>query len=343
MKDDNKKALTISIAAYNVEKYLDHLMASIIQADVMDRLEILIVDDGSKDRTADIATRYELQYSQSVRLIRKANGGHGSTINKGIEEASGRYFRALDGDDWVNPEHLTKLIKIIDDIDSDIILSDFCFCYENGKNEEAKRFSELDNCKEYHLDQIWHPGFWMCYHTVIYRTEILKKHHIRLDEHCFYVDVEFMLYPIPYIDTIYFFRDYIYCYRVGNEGQSVSDISRMKNINHSKTVAESLISYYLNNMAELSEEKKAYFLEEIAFHCRWHEDSLLLFSPNKKRKRELIEFDRKIRENMPELYRKMSEQSKATRILRSTGYYTYRMVRFIKKMKAKKAAGKISA
>ena len=95
-----EKLLTISVAAYNVDNYLDQLMQSVIEADVMDALEVLIVNDGSKDGTAAKALSYQQQYPASVRLIDKENGGHGSTINCGIREAKGKYFRALDGDDW---------------------------------------------------------------------------------------------------------------------------------------------------------------------------------------------------------------------------------------------------
>ena len=99
-----EKLLTISVAAYNVEAYLDQLMASVIASGVLDAIEVLIVSDGSTDRTAEIARGYEAQYPASVRLIEKPNGGHGSTINRGIREAKGKFFRALDGDDWVCPE-----------------------------------------------------------------------------------------------------------------------------------------------------------------------------------------------------------------------------------------------
>lgn len=329
------KTLTISVAAYNVELYLEHLLNSLICADVMDQLEILIIDDGSKDGTPQIAARYQGQYPESIRLITKPNGGHGSTINRGIQEATGKYFRALDGDDWVNSEHLANLVKDLDHINSDMILSAYCACYENGRREVVEEYPELEKGKEYHFDEIWRPDFWMRYHSVIFRTDILKEHRIRLDEHCFYVDVEFMLFPIPYVDTIYYYKDDIYCYRLGLEGQSVSSQSRMKNIAHSQKVCLRLMEYYLEHKATLSEQKRQYFLDEIAFHSRWHEDSFLLFDPGKRRKQELIEFDREVKMKSPELYEKMSEQSKATRLLRGTNYHAYRLVRFLKKTKQK--------
>ena len=78
-----EKILTITVPAYNVERFLDQTLASFADERVLDLLEVLIVDDGSKDHTAEITKRYEEKYPQTFRLISKENGGHGSTINRG--------------------------------------------------------------------------------------------------------------------------------------------------------------------------------------------------------------------------------------------------------------------
>lgn len=325
------KQLTISVAAYNVEDYLDQLMDSVIKADVMDELEILIINDGSKDRTVEIARGYQDQYPQSVRLIDKPNGGHGSTINKGIEEATGRYFRALDGDDWIHSEHLAALVKKMGSIDSDVILSDYCECYEDGRTRLPNEFPELKDGGLYQFEKIWHPKFWMRYHTVIFRTELLKKHQIRLDEHCFYVDVELMLYPIPYLNSIFFSKDYLYCYRIGYDGQSVSDLSRKKNIKHSEKVAYHLIDYFETHKESLSENKRQYFIDELTFHCKWYIDSLFLFPCGKEIKNDLVAFEQYILAHAPEIYKQMGEESTVITLLRKSAYSAYRLLAQYKK------------
>lgn len=319
------KQLTISVAAYNVEAYLDHLMKSIIDADVMDSLEVLIVNDGSRDHTAEIAMRYQEKYPQSVRLIDKPNGGHGSTINRGIEEATGRYFRALDGDDWVHSEHLAALVGKMDSIDSDIILSNYIKCYEDGRTEKPNEFPGLQEGETYSFDEIRLPEFRMRYHTVIYRTELLKKNRIRLDEHCFYVDAEFMLYPIPHVDTIHYSGECVYCYRVGNEGQSVSNASRMKNIDQSELVGKHLIDFFNVNRTRLSKEKTRYCINAIKVHCKWHENSLFLCKPCKEIRERFGYFDKYILANAPEVYERLGAESKVLSFMRRTGYYTYRL------------------
>ena len=319
------KLLTISVAAYNIETTLDTLMRSIIAADVMPALEVLIVSDGSTDCTAALAQTYAQAYPDSVRLIEKPNGGHGSTINRGIREAKGKYFRALDGDDWLHSEHLAALIRRMETVDADIILSNFRSCYDDGR-EEVESFPALTDGETYSFDEVARVVDWMRYHTVIYRTSLLQEHDIRLDEHCFYVDTEFMLYPVPFVSTVYYAKDDLYCYRLGDEGQSVSIPSRVKHIENGFTVAESLLSYYEAHKEGLSEEKRAYFVREIASHCIWHIKSLIYCPESSETHERLVRFDRSIRDRAPEIWREMANKgvkSRLLKVLRYSGYRAY--------------------
>ena len=94
------KILTVSVAAYNVEKFIRNTLDSCIAEEIMTDLEVLVVDDGATDATAEIVREYEDKYPQTFRLIHKENGGYGTTVNRSMQEASGKYFRLLDGDDW---------------------------------------------------------------------------------------------------------------------------------------------------------------------------------------------------------------------------------------------------
>ena len=99
-----EKILTITVPSYNVEKFLENTLDSFVDERVLDAIEVLVVDDGSKDRTAEIGKGYEAKYPGTFRVISKENGGHGSTINRGIKEARGKYFKVVDGDDWVDKD-----------------------------------------------------------------------------------------------------------------------------------------------------------------------------------------------------------------------------------------------
>ena len=323
-----EKLLTISVAAYNVEAYLDKLMASVIDSGALERLEVLIVNDGSKDRTAEIARGYESRYPDSVRLIDKPNGGHGSTINRGIREAKGKYFRALDGDDWVHSANLASLVSRLEETEAELILSDFLYCWEDGR-EELAAFPDLTDGETYTMEEIVSNADRMLYHAVIYRTDILRDHEIALDEHCFYVDTEFMMYPVPYVRSVRYLRPPVYCYRLGLEGQSVSIPSRVKHIDNGRQVAESLLDFYLAVEESLTGAKKDYLLRKIAGHCLWHIKSLMYCPESPETKRTVAAFDRMIRDRAPEIWREMANKgvkSRLLKILRASGYQAYGVI-----------------
>ena len=120
-----EKILSIVIPAYNVEKYLERCLASFEVAEILDQIEVLVINDGSKDQTAAVAQRYCDRYPDSYFLYNKENGGHGSGINYGIHYARGKYFKVVDGDDWLNTEELPAFVKLLAQVDADAVAADF--------------------------------------------------------------------------------------------------------------------------------------------------------------------------------------------------------------------------
>lgn len=96
------KLLSIAIPCYNSQDYMAHCIESLLPGG--EDVEILIVNDGSKDDTAKIADEYAAKYPTIVKAIHKENGGHGSAVNTGIENATGIYFKVVDSDDWVKED-----------------------------------------------------------------------------------------------------------------------------------------------------------------------------------------------------------------------------------------------
>ena len=109
-----QKVLSISVAAYNVEKFIEQCLDSFIDPAILDRVEVLVTDDGSKDRTPEIVSAYEKKYPGTFRLISQKNAGPGSTVNSGIKHATGKYFRMVDGDDWVNTAQMGAFLDILE-------------------------------------------------------------------------------------------------------------------------------------------------------------------------------------------------------------------------------------
>ena len=113
------KIVSFIIPSYNVEKYLNACLTSFLNLEVLDQIEVIVVDDGSKDQTAQIARAYIEQYPQVFRLISKENGGHGSAINAGTAQAVGRYLKVIDADDWVVTENLKEFVEKLTDCSAD--------------------------------------------------------------------------------------------------------------------------------------------------------------------------------------------------------------------------------
>ena len=96
------KTLSVVVPVYNTENYIKRCLDFMLVDEIIDDLEVILVNDGSKDNSIKIMRDYESRFPESVVVVDKENGGHGSTINAGLKIASGKYFRVIDSDDWVN-------------------------------------------------------------------------------------------------------------------------------------------------------------------------------------------------------------------------------------------------
>ena len=132
-----EKILSVSIASYNVEKFIRKALDSCCIPEIMDRLEVLVVNDGSTDSTLQIAREYEEKYPQTFRVIDKKNGGYGSTVNASIKAAKGKYFRLLDGDDWFDRDGLVRFIEELSEAQEDMIVARFKRVFEEDGHEEG--------------------------------------------------------------------------------------------------------------------------------------------------------------------------------------------------------------
>ena len=254
------KILTVSVAAYNVEKFLEFALKSCVENKILGDIEVLIVDDGSNDRTADIARKYVNLYPESFVLIRKENGGYGSTVNCGIQHAHGKYIRLLDGDDWFVSKNLIAFISYLKRADVDMIITPYLECWENSKETILKMPGEIKENEVYEMDRMkkW-PQIAM--HNLTVKTELFQKNHILLTEKCYYTDIEYYMYPFKYAKTCAFLNTPLYCYRLGREGQSMSDVGLKKHIDDHIKVLEDIIKFYYVDGA-VSYGNKDIFIKE---------------------------------------------------------------------------------
>ena len=274
MSDSSDKILSVVVPTYNSEKYLRTNLDSFCIDEIRDSIEVLIINDGSTDSSLSIALEYEKKYPDIYRVISKENGGHGSGINYGIKYSTGKYFKVVDSDDWVDREGIINLVNTLKSTDAKIVYSGFLWAFDNGtenvknfklKAEFEEPFKNVEYHKEYKFDDIAEK-IYIKMHNMTFKTDILKANNIVIDEHLYYVDSEYILYPIPYVDNILFIKDVVYYYRIGRSGQSVG-IDKMKTYEgHYDKVLKSLFSFYetLGTKITCSEAKKQYISKIIA-------------------------------------------------------------------------------
>lgn len=257
------KILTIVIPSYNVEAFLDKTVNSFLAEEIMDDIEILIVNDGSKDKTKEIGKRFEEKYPQCVKLVDKENGGHGSTINKGLSIASGKYFKVVDGDDWVDTVAFVSYVNKLKKINVDMVLTPFNEVYIPSMKTVKRATANVATDQEYVLSDVLND-IGDCYqmHSITFRTAIIQGK-LKITEHCFYVDQEYILLPLKDVEMVMFLDDTIYQYRLGDENQSVSVTSKQKNRAMHRKVVMRLLKTFEDEKSELSDQKKAFLVQRI--------------------------------------------------------------------------------
>jgi len=325
-----KKILSVSVAAYNLEDLISENLESWINVDVMDKIEVLIIDDGSKDNTAKIVEQYEKKYPQTFKLIKQKNSGPGSTVNSGIKHASGKYFRMVDGDDWVRTENLAEYIMKLENTDADIVLTNYEIYDNSAKQIIENKKTHITPGEKYNFDDV-SSKIKPQMHNVTYKTKILKDNNIILDNG-FYTDVEYLLLPLKYIKSIIYYDIEIYVYRIGQANQSVSISSMQKNIDMHKIVLNRMIQYFEENKEEISKEKKEYLIKQIATVADAHIGTLLTFEMNKETRNKIKDFNKELKKKSRSIYN-MYKKSKKVRIVL---WSNYTMCSLLSKMYIKK-------
>ncbi len=260
------KIISFIIPSYNVEQYLETCLDSFLVPESMEQIEVIVVDDGSKDRTAEIANTYISRYPDTFRLISKENGGHGSAINVGTKAAVGKFVKIIDADDWIVTENLSTLIEKLRVCDADLVLNPFHMVDMVTRKKEIRCMYVSDYQKIYTLEDIiadW-KSFDRCmtFHGVMYRKDFYEKYRHELPEKVFYEDQEYASIPCCHADKIQAFDLFLYQYLVGNTGQSVAAHNQLKRINHISQVAHNMVKYYAGH-PELSVGGKAYLAQKI--------------------------------------------------------------------------------
>ena len=247
------KLLTIAVPCYNSQDYMENCVRSLLVGG--DEVEILIVDDGSKDNTAQIADRLAAEHPTIVRAIHQPNKGHGGAVNTGIENAAGLYFKVVDSDDKVKAGAykivLDTLRKFRDNIGSDmeldLLISNFVYNKEGeGRHKVMEYRRALPQGRLFSWDEThrFRKGQYILMHSVIYRTQLLKDCGLKLPEHCFYVDNIYVFNPMPFVRNMYYLDVNFYYYFIGRNDQSVNQEVMISRLDQQARVNRIMIDYF---------------------------------------------------------------------------------------------------
>ena len=255
------KLLTIAIPSYNSENYLSKCIESLLPGG--EDVEILVVNDGSKDNTSAIGHEYEAKYPGIVKVIDKENGGHGSAVNAGVEHATGLFFKVVDSDDWVKKSaYLEILEKLKDFAGSDVILdmliSNFVYEKEGAAKKKVMRYAHaLPKDTVFTWNDVGHffKGQYILMHSVIYRTK-LRECGMKLPDHTFYVDNIFVYEPLPYVKNMYYMDVNFYRYYIGREDQSVNEKVMIGRVDQQIRVNKLMIDYTVRNRKMIFANKR---------------------------------------------------------------------------------------
>lgn len=320
-----EKILSVIIPAYNMEKYINECVESFIGSTYFNDIEILIVNDGSKDNTLNIAMELCENYPQSIRVIDKENGGHGSAINCGTSQCLGKYFKVVDADDWVDTKEFDKLVGRLFEIDVDCVICNYSEYFES-KNE-TKLVDVTSHVLQDSVMSIYDfvKLKRLAMHSVTYKTKTYRSADIKLRERCYYVDTEFIYFPLKTFNTLICYSFNVYQYRLQREGQSVSREGFIKNIKDHRKVIIDLCEFY-NAFPSEKKELKKFLALEIGIHLTYQQTFLINISVQKQEWKDYKDFIKQIKKTYLPIYKTMSSKRRLVHCLGISG------IRFLAKI-----------
>ncbi|MBR6364478.1 MAG: glycosyltransferase family 2 protein [Lachnospiraceae bacterium] len=258
------KLITIAVPCYNSAAYMEKCIQSLLVGG--EDVEILIVDDGSqKDDTPAIADRLAKEHPTIIRAIHQENKGHGGAVNTGIANATGKYFKVCDSDDWFDAAAFVKIIKELKAVEKkggvDMLVANYIYDKVGVKNKAVMKY---DNALPQHKIFTWKDakrlkvGQYILMHSVVYRTGLLRESGLQLPEHTFYVDNIFVYYPLPYVKKICYVNVDLYHYFIGREDQSVNESVMISRIDQQLRVNRIMINSY--ELSKFRDKKLANYM-----------------------------------------------------------------------------------
>ena len=303
-----EKILTVVIPTYNMERYLRRCLDSfIMDEERMKKLEVLVINDGSKDSSSAIGHEYQDKYPNTYRVIDKENGNYGSCINRGLKEATGKYIKILDADDWFDNANFIEFVDTMSSLDVDLVLNEMVQIKPDGKivNRDTFTFPKNEVFNFYPTTQ--KPRM----HTIFYRTEIVRSVNYYQTEEISYTDAQWTFLPMTAVRKAYYIPKVLYMYFSGREGQTMKAEVRMKTLSNRYEMIKGLFDAY-DRHPQKDSDVSAWFKNRLMGQINFfYFETLLNFKDEDNVC--LKEFDKYFEATHPDLYNESQDSLVLTR------------------------------
>ncbi len=303
------KLLSVAVPCYNSQDYMEHCVETLVSGG--EEVEVIIVNDGSKDRTEEIANELKEKYPTIVKVVSQENGGHGEAVNTGLKNATGEYFKVVDSDDWVDEKVLEKVLKTLrymikEDKKLDMLLSNFVYDKQGVKHKKVMSYKSAMDSK--HITS-WDGAIsfkktqYILMHSVIYRTQLLKDCGLELPKHTFYVDNLYVFKPLPSVKRLCYIDVDFYHYFIGRDDQSVNEKVMISRIDQHIKVAKIMLEEY--SKMEITSSKLDKYMVQYLDMMMCIASIMLILSGTKEdlqKKKELWDW---LKETYPKMYKKL--------------------------------------
>ena len=252
-----------------------------------------------------------------MRAIHQENGGHGEGVNQGIRNATGVYFKVVDSDDWLDTDALQQVLAELrahlnDEQPLDLMMANYVYEHVADNTRNIVDYKGiLPEGRVFTWEEIgkFPPNKNILMHSVIYRTEVLRRSGMELPKHTFYVDNIFVYQPLPAVKSIYYMDVDLYRYFIGRADQSVNEKVMVTRVDQQVRVTKLMIdSHNLKQLYQTQRKLARYMTSYLSMMMTISSIFLIIDgSPAALgKKTELWEY---LRTSNPELYHKLKYRS----------------------------------
>lgn len=293
--------LTVAVPTFNMECWLDKNLATYRDSRLLDRLEVLCLNNASEDGSREIMERYALSCPRIFRLLDRDSRGYGSSINAAIAAARGKYFRIVDADDWVDAGELAKLVDGLERCTADVVLTDYRIVSMQDGAQIAVRAGSRGVPYHTLLTGFAYPTRTLpSIHATTYRTDLLRESGFFMQDKMYFVDEEYVILPYLQAKSVLYYPFDVYRYQVDNPAQSTSPKNRGRYQGHREKVLRRLIAAYLEaERAGVDGEALAYCYERIRRGVGDHFTTLYMYVEDRREGRRLAKAWRRFIETGP--------------------------------------------